>query len=98
MRKDDISKAASAMGRKGGSVKGASKRRQVDYHALGAKGGRPSAREKKPCESCDAFGVKTLTSHRSHYQVIGGIRVRVETRPVCLHCDREARAYPIEKV
>lgn len=38
----DLSKAAAALGRKGGKAgTGASKRRDVDYSALGKRGGRP---------------------------------------------------------
>lgn len=41
-RPNDISKAAAALGRKGGAAgRGASKRRDVDYSALGKRGGRP---------------------------------------------------------
>ena len=46
---DESTEAARVLGKKGGAAgRGASKRRDVDYSALGKKGGRP----RKSCEVC----------------------------------------------
>ncbi len=44
----DLKEAAAALGKKGGSVTGESKRREVDYAELGRKGGAAGKGKKKP--------------------------------------------------
>ncbi len=46
-----------------------------------------------PCEVCRSYGHETMTPHRSPWTVKGDVRVKVEARPVCLDCEREAMHY-----
>ena len=48
MKRKDVSEIAAALGSLGGQVKGPSKRRDVDYAALGALGGKAGKGKKKP--------------------------------------------------
>jgi hypothetical protein len=48
VKKADVSEIAAALGSLGGKVKGPSKRRDVDYAALGRLGGAAGKGKKKP--------------------------------------------------
>lgn len=81
------SEAAALLGRKGGAAgRGAAKRRDVDYAALGKLGGRP----RRPCESCGSrpayrAGLCTACSHA--VTVHGALR----TDAHMVECDRRCK-------
>jgi len=51
---------------------------------------------RKPCDTCAAYGTRTMTSARSVWTVEGGVRVACAERPVCRECQRQAAHYPTE--
>ncbi|MCC6131421.1 MAG: hypothetical protein IT186_15995 [Acidobacteria bacterium] len=49
---------------------------------------------RRPCRTCEAHGVRTLTALTSPWTVEGGIRIPCTRRPTCRSCEREALRYP----
>ena len=90
---DRVSQAAATLGAKGGAAgRGASKRRDVDYSALGRMGGRP----RKSCEACGSHpayrkGICVACEHA--IQVHGATRADAHT----VECDRRKCALVVTR-
>ena len=90
---DEATEAARVLGAKGGAAgRGASKRRDVDYSALGRMGGRP----RKSCEACGSHpayrkGICVACEHA--IQVHGATRADAHT----VECDRRKCAWVVTR-